>query len=79
MVLAKAGVLAGRPATAHASVRERLGTAELRPSQRVVRSDRVFTSQGPGTSIEFALEVAAELVGREQADQLARAMVVGSQ
>ncbi len=76
MVLAKAGVIAGIPVTSHPSVRDQLGAALVRDQPRVVRSGKVFTSQGPGTAIEFALELVAEFVGRAQADQLRRAMLV---
>ena len=76
MVLAKAGVISKVAVTSHPSVRDRLGDALVCADPRVVRSGHVFTSQGPGTAIEFALELAAELVGRAQADQLRRAMLV---
>ena len=77
MVLAKAGVIDGVAVTSHPSVRERLGAAEVRSEPRVVRSGHVFTSQGPGTAIEFALELVRELVGAGKADELAAAMLVG--
>jgi 4-methyl-5(b-hydroxyethyl)-thiazole monophosphate biosynthesis len=76
MVLARAGVVAGVPVTSHPSVREKLGDADVRADPRVVRSGRVVTSQGPGTAIEFALELVRELRGAEKADELAAAMLV---
>ena len=78
MVLAAAGVLGGREATSHPSVREKLGDARVVDSPRVVRDGLVFTSQGPGTSLEFALALVEELRGPEKASELAQAMLVAA-
>lgn len=75
MVLAAAGVVSGVPITSHPSVRDRLGDADVRSEPRVVRSGKVITSQGPGTSLEFALALVAELVGPEEAEELGKALV----
>ena len=77
MVLARAGVLEGRSATSHPSVRDRLAGAQV-SEERVVDSDRVITSQGPGTSLEFALGLVARFVGEKQAADLAEAMCVAA-
>jgi 4-methyl-5(b-hydroxyethyl)-thiazole monophosphate biosynthesis len=76
MVLARAGVLSGVPATSHPSVRSKLADADVRSSPRVIRSGSVVTSQGPGTAIEFALELVRELAGPAKAAELAAAMLV---
>jgi 4-methyl-5(b-hydroxyethyl)-thiazole monophosphate biosynthesis len=76
MVLARAGVLEGREATSHPSVRARLGPARVLDAPRVLRSERVLTSQGPGTALEFALEIVRELRGAQVAAELGRAMRV---
>jgi len=76
MVLAAAGIVSGVKVTSHPSVRAKLGSAEVVAAPRVVKSGRVITSQGPGTAIEFALALVAELVGQAKADELARAMLV---
>jgi 4-methyl-5(b-hydroxyethyl)-thiazole monophosphate biosynthesis len=76
MVLAEAGVLEGRQATSHPSVRDRLAGATVVAEPRVVRAGRVLTSQGPGTAIEFALEIVRELRGEERARGLGAAMLV---
>lgn len=78
MVLADAGVLEGREATSHPSVRARLGGASVVDAPRVVRSGRVLTSQGPGTAIEFALEIVRELRGEGEARRLQAAMLVAA-
>jgi len=76
MVLATAGVVDGVPVTSHPSVRAKLGSADVRDTPRVVRSGHVVTSQGPGTAIEFALALVADLVGQAKADELEAAMLV---
>lgn len=75
MVLAAAGVEEGLEVTSHPSVRERLGRASVRDT-RVVRSGSVMTSQGPGTSMEFALALVEDLCGALKRDELASGMCV---
>ena len=43
---------------------------------RVVKSGSVWTSQGPGTALEFALSIVEELCGGETARRLGHAMLV---
>lgn len=76
MVFARAGIEVGHAMTSHPGVRDRLGQAEVRESPRVVRSGSVLTSQGPGTAMEFALALVAELVGEGAREDLQRAMLV---
>lgn len=77
LVLAAAGVLDGDvPFTCHPSARAALAELEPLAGPRVVRSGTVVTSQGPGTALEFALEVVAGLRGAERAEALAAAMLV---
>ena len=75
-VLATAGILAGVEVTSHPSVRGELAPAVVKSAPRVIRSGTVVTSQGPGTAIEFALELVRELAGDERAEALAAAMIV---
>jgi len=64
------GVGRGRRVTSHPSVRERLaGTFEL-CDDRVVIDGRLITSQGPGTSFEFALAIISELRGADVATKV---------
>lgn len=78
MVLAQAGIEAGHAMTSHPGVRDKLGRAEVREGPRVLRSGSVLTSQGPGTAMEFALALVADLVGESAREDLQRAMVVSS-
>lgn len=76
MVLATAGVLGAGPATSHPSVRGALGEAEVLDTLRVVRTGTVWTSQGPGTALEFALDLVGHFSGPKMAAELAQAMLV---
>lgn len=42
----------------------------------VVVSDNVITSQGPGTSLLFALSLGEQLFGKEKRDEIAQQMLV---
>ena len=44
--------------------------------EKVVEQDNVVTSQGPGTSLLFALSLGEQLYGKEAADQVAAALLV---
>jgi len=78
MVLAEAGLLEGRAATSHPSVRNRLAGAEVLDQPRVVRSGPVLTSQGPGTALEFALALVGLLRDEKTAQTLSSAMLVAT-
>lgn len=75
-VLAAAGVLRGRSATAYPSVRAQLAGAEVVDRPRVVRSGPIVTSQGVGTALEFALELVDELAGSSVARELRAKLLV---
>ena len=44
--------------------------------ERVVKDGNVLTSRGPGTALEFALAVVADLEGKAAADKLRSGMLV---
>ena len=50
--------------------------ADVVKGRWVVVDGNLTTSRGPGTALEFALELAAQLAGRDKADQLRAAMLV---
>lgn len=75
LVLQAAGILAGRKVTCHPAVAQRM-TAATRLNERVVVDGRIVTSQGPGTSFEFALAMVRLVDGPEKAASLAEAMVL---
>lgn len=67
LALAAHGVATGRDVTCYPSLRERLAGTHIWHDARVVTSGHLVTSQGPGTTFEFALALVAELVGDDMA------------
>ncbi len=74
-VLANAGVLDGRHATAYPTYRERLGSA-VYEEKTVVEDGNVLTSRGPGTALCFGLALVEKLMGKEKARTIREAMLV---
>lgn len=75
LVLQAAGILkASSRVTCHPGVADRL-TAAPRLADRTVVDGRLVTSQGPGTAMEFALELVSLVDGREAAQSLASGMI----
>lgn len=75
LVLGQLGLLRGRKATCYPGFEQYLEGAEVL-SEQVVCDGNYITGRGPGASLEFALAVAARLVGEEKADELATTMCV---
>ena len=74
VVLHPHGFLQGKRATCHPSLAASLpGYAD----ERVVLDGRTLTSQGPGTALEFALELVRVLFGPERYEQVRGPMVIG--
>ena len=77
LLLARAGLLAGRRATTHWGALDLLGTLDptvtVERHRRVV-DDGVVSSAGVSAGIDMALDVVQELFGREVADDTARYM-----
>jgi len=78
-ILAARGALSGRRATSHPSVAGELraGGADY-DTRRVVRDGSILTSRGPGTALEFALELLAMLGHADDAARLRDAMQVAA-
>ena len=72
-VLAKLGLLNGREAVCYPSCRENLVGA-VQSAQPVVVSGNFTTGEALGSAIPFALELAAQLTGRENAEAVAKAI-----
>ena len=74
-LLASAGLLRGRQATSHPSVKEEVAAAAIYSEERVVTDGRLVTSRGPGTAMEFALKLVEILDGPEKVSELKAAML----
>lgn len=74
LVLQEAGILAGRRVTCFPGVAEQL-TATVRLNERVVVDGKLITSQGAGTSLEFALAIVRHVGGEELAGRVGHDMV----
>jgi 4-methyl-5(b-hydroxyethyl)-thiazole monophosphate biosynthesis len=70
-VLARAGVLDGKRATAFPGSLDPAQWPRVQVENRAVVTDgKVITSRGPGTAMDFALELIGLLAGREKRDQV---------
>jgi protein deglycase len=74
VVLAKAGILAGKKATCFPGEEGNLGGATF-IAEKTVIDGNIITSRGAGTAVDFALEIIAYLAGREKADSVAKKIV----
>ncbi|MEW6118310.1 MAG: DJ-1 family glyoxalase III [Nitrospirota bacterium] len=74
-VLASAGVLSGKRATAYPSYKDRLGTATYE-DRIVVEDGNILTSKGPGTALCFGLAIVQRLVSKEKAHAIKEAMLL---
>ena len=72
----KAGVLDGKRATCYPSFESHFDESTQAVASRVVVDGNIITSQGPGTALELALELATQLSGKATADELRSAMLV---
>jgi len=75
-VLANAGLLANKKATCYPGVLDKMSV----PHQHfvdapVIKDGQVITGRGPGTAMDFTLELIETLVGREIRDQVEAGLV----
>jgi 4-methyl-5(b-hydroxyethyl)-thiazole monophosphate biosynthesis len=75
LILRDAGITEGLRMTSHPGVEKDLSSC-IYSEERVVIDKRCVTSRGPGTSMEFALELVKMLVSEDKAEELKRAMLV---
>jgi len=75
VALAPHGLLDGKKATCYPSCADVLPDP-TQANQRVVVDGNCITSQGPGTALEFAIELTRQLFDDNRAKQVAEAMLV---
>ena len=75
-VLASAGLLDGRRATSYPGVLDKMDLPRVEVDLKPVITDgRVITSRGPGTAMDFALELIEVLEGRAKRDEVEAGLV----
>jgi 4-methyl-5(b-hydroxyethyl)-thiazole monophosphate biosynthesis len=75
-VLANAGLLRGKRATSYPGVLDQMDLPEVNVDlQPVVRDGQIITSRGPGTAMDFALELIEILMGRGKRDEVEAGLV----
>ena len=75
-VLANAGVLRGKKATAYPGFLERMDLDDVEITGGVVERDgNIITSRAAGTAMDFALELIEALAGREKRDAVEEQLV----
>ncbi|MDY6958486.1 MAG: DJ-1 family glyoxalase III [Halobacteriota archaeon] len=74
-VLSRSGILNGEKLTIYPGCRDLLTDAEYK-NERVVRDKKFITSQGPGTAIEFAIELLRIFVSDKKAEEVAKAVLL---
>lgn len=76
-VLADIGILEGKKATCYPGLESKLKGAEVVTDKEVVKSGKVITSRGPGTSTAFGLKLIDALKGDDCADMIRKDLVYG--
>lgn len=71
-----ANVLNGKQATCYPGCEGFFSKGTVFKTDRVVRDGNILTSRGPGTAMEFSLELVRILIGDETADKLVGQMIV---
>ena len=76
MVLANAGLLSGKKAATYPGFLDRMELADVTyVAEPVVRDGNVITSRGPGTAMDFALNLVEVLVGRAKREEVEAALL----
>jgi len=75
-VLAKTGVLAGKSATSYPGFLDKMGLRDVTVTGAAVERDgSIITSRGPGTAMDFALEIIELLEGADVRKKVEDALV----
>ncbi|MDB4260422.1 DJ-1/PfpI family protein, partial [Porticoccaceae bacterium] len=76
LLLASKGLLLDKTATCHPSFQKSLEAKEVDGAARVVVDGNCITSQGPGTALDFALELVEQLCGLVKREEVSSPMVL---
>ncbi|OGW81483.1 MAG: hypothetical protein A3G33_07890 [Omnitrophica bacterium RIFCSPLOWO2_12_FULL_44_17] len=76
LVLAPTGVLDGKKATCYPGCEGKFSSSTKFSEDQVVVDGNIVSSRGPGTAIEFGLELARQLCGKEKMEELKEKMIV---
>lgn len=76
VVLSPLGILNGRRATGYPGMENLMSPQVKVTAERVVTDGHVTTSLGPGSSMEFSLELVRRLCGEAKVQELIKQMVV---
>ncbi len=76
LVLSRQGVLDGKKATGYPGYEKEFGASTTLLEKSVVADGKVITSRGPGTALEFSLELVKTLIDESMAEKIKSAMLV---
>lgn len=75
VVLAPLGILNGKRATCYPGLGDQINSGEY-VAEKVVSAENLITSEGPGTTLPFAIEIIRQTKGDKAADDTAASMLV---
>lgn len=75
LVLAPNGILNGRKATCYPGFEKNFSSEVNFSHERVIVDGHVITSRGPGSALEFALQLVEVLAGKEKAESLSQELL----
>lgn len=73
-VFGRLGILKGKEAICYPGFEEFLEGAKVCENAKVVKADNIFTSRGMGTALDLGLDLVAEMIGKEEAQELKKAI-----
>lgn len=76
LVLSSKGLLRDRTATCYPAFQQELEAKEVDSEARVVVDGNIVTSQGPGTALDFALQLVEQLCGVVKREEVGAPMVL---
>jgi len=76
IVLTPTGILNGKKATCYPGFETQFNDQITFTEERVVKDENLITSRGPGTALEFSLEIVKTLTQPEKAQALSQGMLL---